>query len=24
VRVFFVEQIYRAMTILNGEPYHHS
>lgn len=23
VRVFFVEQIYRAMTILNGEPYHH-
>lgn len=24
VRVFFVEQIYRAMTILKGEPYHHS
>lgn len=23
VRVFFVEQIYRAMTILRGEPYHH-
>ena len=23
VRIFFVEQIYRAMTILNGEPYHH-
>lgn len=23
VRLFFVEQIYRAMTILNGEPYHH-
>jgi len=23
VRVFFVEQVYRAMTILNGEPYHH-
>lgn len=23
VRVFFVEQMYRAMTILNGEPYHH-
>ena len=22
VRMFFVEQIYRAMTILNGEPYH--
>lgn len=22
-RMFFVEQIYRAMTILNGEPYHH-
>lgn len=24
VRVFFVEQIYRAMTILHGEPYHHA
>jgi len=24
VRMFFVEQIYRAMTILSGEPYHHS
>jgi Uncharacterized conserved protein len=24
VRVFFIEQIYRAMTILNNEPYHHS
>ena len=23
VRLFFVEQLYRAMTILNGEPYHH-
>lgn len=23
VRMFFAEQIYRAMTILNGEPYHH-
>lgn len=23
IRIFFVEQIYRAMTILNGEPYHH-
>ena len=23
VRMFFVEQLYRAMTILNGEPYHH-
>lgn len=23
VRLFFVEQIYRAFTILNGEPYHH-
>lgn len=22
-RLFFVEQIYRAMTILRGEPYHH-
>jgi len=24
VRLFFVEQIYRAMTILRNEPYHHS
>ena len=23
VRLFFTEQIYRAMTILNGEKYHH-
>lgn len=23
VRLFFVEQIYRALTILRGEPYHH-
>lgn len=23
VRLFFVEQIYRAMTIMKGEPYHH-
>ena len=23
VRMFFAEQLYRAMTILNGEPYHH-
>ncbi|WP_446776086.1 23S rRNA (pseudouridine(1915)-N(3))-methyltransferase RlmH, partial [Macellibacteroides fermentans] len=22
-RLIFVEQIYRAMTILNNEPYHH-
>lgn len=24
VRLFFVEQVYRAMTILRGEPYHHA
>jgi 23S rRNA (pseudouridine1915-N3)-methyltransferase len=23
VRVLFIEQVYRAMTILKGEPYHH-
>ncbi len=23
IRLFFVEQIYRVMTILKGEPYHH-
>lgn len=23
VRLFLIEQIYRAMTILRGEPYHH-
>lgn len=23
VRLFFTEQLYRAMTILRGEPYHH-
>lgn len=23
VRLFFTEQVYRAMTILKGEPYHH-
>ena len=23
IRLFFVEQIYRAYTILKGEPYHH-
>ena len=23
VRLFFLEQIYRALTILKGEPYHH-
>lgn len=24
IRMFFVEQVYRGMTILKGEPYHHS
>jgi 23S rRNA (pseudouridine1915-N3)-methyltransferase len=24
VRLFFVEQLYRALTILRNEPYHHS
>lgn len=24
IRLFFVEQIYRAMTIIKGEKYHHS
>jgi 23S rRNA (pseudouridine1915-N3)-methyltransferase len=23
IRLFFTEQIYRACTILKGEPYHH-
>lgn len=23
IRLFFTEQLYRAMTILKGEPYHH-
>ena len=23
VRLFFTEQVYRAMTIIKGEPYHH-
>lgn len=23
IRMFFIEQVYRAMTILKGEPYHH-
>ena len=23
IRLFFVEQLYRAMTIQNNEPYHH-
>ena len=23
VRMIFAEQVYRAMTILKGEPYHH-
>ena len=24
VRLFFVEQVYRAFTILRNEPYHHA
>lgn len=24
VRMFFIEQLYRAQTILRGEPYHHA
>lgn len=24
IRLFFVEQLYRAMTIIKGEPYHHA
>jgi len=24
VRLFFIEQFYRALTILNNEPYHHT
>jgi 23S rRNA (pseudouridine1915-N3)-methyltransferase len=24
VRMFFIEQVYRAFTILNNEPYHHA
>lgn len=23
IRLFFIEQLYRAMTIIRGEPYHH-
>jgi 23S rRNA (pseudouridine1915-N3)-methyltransferase len=23
IRLFFIEQVYRAMTILKNEPYHH-
>ena len=23
IRLFFIEQLYRGMTILRGEPYHH-
>jgi 23S rRNA (pseudouridine1915-N3)-methyltransferase len=24
VRLIFIEQLYRAMTIIKGEPYHHA
>src|SRR5699024_678873 len=24
IRLFFTEQVYRAFTILKGEPYHHA
>ena len=24
VRLFFVEQVYRAFTIIHNQPYHHS
>ncbi len=24
VRLLFIEQLYRAMTIIRGEPYHHA
>ena len=23
IRLFFIEQVYRAFTIMRGEPYHH-
>jgi len=23
IRLLFIEQLYRALTIQNGEPYHH-